>query len=119
MKDMTTQAAFKALNKNNPESKEKRFDVIASYRQHGKRKITDRFVKYPYPKQMGTTYTKEIKKVQTPRKRDEAFNLEKEHKIINPHKMELRTTAKVDYQPFQVVGKVKQEGRPQTAKQPF
>jgi len=29
--------------------------------------------------------------------RKEAFNLEKEHKIINPHKMELKTTAKVDF----------------------
>jgi len=35
--------------------------------------------------------------------RKEAFNLEKEHKIINPHKMELKTTARVDFQPFSVV----------------
>lgn len=27
----------------------------------------------------------------------EAFNPEKEHKIINPHKMELSTTNKVSY----------------------
>lgn len=30
----------------------------------------------------------------------DAFNHEKEHKIINPHRMELSTTNKVSYQPF-------------------
>jgi hypothetical protein len=32
----------------------------------------------------------------------DAFNYEKEHKIINPHRMEEDTTAKTAYQPFQV-----------------
>jgi hypothetical protein len=30
----------------------------------------------------------------------DAFNYEKEHKIINPHKMEEGTTNKEAYQPF-------------------
>lgn len=29
--------------------------------------------------------------------RKEAFNMEKEHKILNPHKMELKTTTRVDF----------------------
>ena len=33
----------------------------------------------------------------------EAFNLEKEHKIINPHQMDMKTTTRVDFKPFAVV----------------
>lgn len=32
-----------------------------------------------------------------------AFNLEKEHKIINPHNMDMKTTTRVDFQPFSVI----------------
>ena len=35
--------------------------------------------------------------------RKEAFNLEKEHKIINPHKMDAATIAKTDFQFFTVM----------------
>ncbi|CDW76087.1 UNKNOWN [Stylonychia lemnae] len=68
-------------------------------------RCSDRFVKYPYPKTMITNYQKEYhqkneKSILIPQK--ETFNPEKEHKIINPHKMELSTTNKVAYQPFAV-----------------
>lgn len=34
---------------------------------------------------------------------DAAFNLEKEHKIINPHKMDLRTTNRDNFKTFNVI----------------
>jgi hypothetical protein len=37
----------------------------------------------------------------------EAFNIEKEHKIINPHKMELTTTFNKYHKGFQVVPEAK------------
>ena len=68
-------------------------------------RCSDRFVKYPYPKNLISNYQKEY-----PSKhgtthmisKEDAFNIEKEHKIINPHKMELSTTNKVAFQAFQV-----------------
>lgn len=33
----------------------------------------------------------------------EAFNLEKEHKIINPHKMQLRTCNRDEFKEFKVI----------------
>ena len=71
-----------------------------SYSVGRRNRCSDRFVKYPYPKTMITNYQKEYhpksKEVKViPQK--EVFNPEKEHKIINPHKMELSTTNKVSY----------------------
>lgn len=40
-------------------------------------------------------------------KNGEAFNLEKEAKIINPHKMDLGTTSQKTYKNFQVIPKKK------------
>lgn len=70
-------------------------NLPVGYEGGKKTRCTDRFVRYPYPKQMYTNY-----KVHYPRKESlaknhkEAFNLEKETKIINPHPMELKTTFK-------------------------
>ncbi|CDW73089.1 UNKNOWN [Stylonychia lemnae] len=77
----------------------------------GQHRIIDRFVKYPYPNNIGTNYRKDFNKqngadsnaVMDKEHRKQAFNLEKEHKIINPHQMDLKTTARVDFQPFAVV----------------
>lgn len=63
-------------------------------------RCTDRFVKYPYPKVLFSYYRSQYHnklsdtKVQNHKK---AFNLEKEAKIINPHRMELSTTNNVTY----------------------
>lgn len=65
----------------------------------------DRFVKYPYPQNIITNYKKDYNKangagserVQDIEHRKEAFNLEKEHKILNPHQMDMKTTARVDF----------------------
>ena len=60
-------------------------------------------MKYPYPKHVNSNYQKEypskLRDAYILSEKD-AFNIEKEHKIINPHKMELSTTNKVAYQPF-------------------
>jgi hypothetical protein len=74
----------------------------------GQHRITDRFVKYPYPNNIITNYKKDYHKgncenVKDLEHRKMAFNLEKEHKIINPHKMELKTTTRIDFQPFSVI----------------
>ena len=66
-------------------------------------RCSDRFVKYPYPKQMITYYKKEYPHKLSETKllaQKDAFNYEKEHKIINPHRMEEGTTNKGTYQPF-------------------
>jgi hypothetical protein len=60
----------------------------------GKRtRCTDRFVRYPYPKQLYSNYKQCYPggklAVAGVKNHKEAFNLEKEAKIINPHKMEL------------------------------
>jgi len=60
-------------------------------------RCTDRFVRYPYPKTLFSNYRQNYnsKLVQTEVKpHKQAFNLEKESKIINPHRMDLATTNK-------------------------
>jgi hypothetical protein len=74
----------------------------------GQKRIIDRFVKYPYPSNIITNYKKDYAKSHPSAglfdpSVKEAFNLEKEHKIINPHQMDLKTTTRVDFQPFSVV----------------
>jgi len=59
-----------------------------------KTRCTDKFVRYPYPKTMNTGYNKDFKSALKSHliiKKAEAFNLEKEAKIINPHPMECKT----------------------------
>ena len=66
-----------------------------------KTRCTDRFVRYPYPKQLNSNY----KVNYAPGKLEQAgvkshkqaFNLEKESKIINPHRMETKTTTKEEF----------------------
>jgi|JI9StandDraft_1071089.scaffolds.fasta_scaffold338265_1 hypothetical protein len=71
-----------------------------------RKRQTDRFVKYPYPKAVRSNYKQDyydkkehIKDVMP----KEAFNIEKEHKIINNHKMDLNTTVKDNFKDFKVV----------------
>lgn len=70
----------------------------------GRRKrCTDRFVKYPYPKAVTSNYKTDFYNKQSHIKSvkpKEAFNIEKEHKIINPHHMELNTTQKDNFREF-------------------
>ena len=73
----------------------------------GRRKIVDRVVKYKYPKGVGTNYQKEHAKYNTTHavgrnNSGEPFNVEKEHKIINPHRVDKHTTYNKDYRPYKV-----------------
>ncbi len=69
----------------------------------GQHRIIDRFVHYPYPNNIITNYKKDynkaggIENARDVEHRKQAFNLEKEHKIINPHPMDAATTAKADF----------------------
>ena len=61
-------------------------------------RCSDRFVKYPYPAHMNSAYNKQyIQKPSLAKPHKDAFNLEKEAKIINPHHMDLQTITKQDY----------------------
>jgi hypothetical protein len=54
-------------------------------------RCSDKFIKLPYPKTLYTEYMKDFgeKLNQTNViSKDDAFNLEKEAKIINPHRMD-------------------------------
>lgn len=73
----------------------------------GRRMIVDRVVKYKYPPQIGTIYQKEhghfnSSKAVGRSNTGEPFNVEKEHKIINPHKVEKLTINRIDYQPYKI-----------------
>lgn len=63
--------------------------------QHGRRvRCSDRFVKYPYPKCAMSYYQREYRDKMGQAKiltEEDAFNMEKETRIINPHPMELDT----------------------------
>lgn len=64
------------------------------YHLDGRRtRCYDRFVRYPYPSMATSYYQKEFaKKTAYAKCHKKAFNMEKESKIINPHKMEMETT---------------------------
>ena len=65
--------------------------------------MTDKFVRYPYPKSMGSTHKKDYPdklKNTVVLKQSDAFNLEKESKIINPHKVQSNTTNKTNFKDF-------------------
>jgi hypothetical protein len=73
----------------------------------GRRQIVDRVVKYKYPPQVGTNYQKDYAKYNSIKtagafSKADNFNVEKEHKIINPHKVEKLTINRIDYQPFNI-----------------
>ena len=84
-------------------------------------RCSDRFIKYPYPKMMISNYQKEYhpksdqNQVIPPK---ETFNHEKEHKIINPHRMELSTTNKVSYQTFHVIPSKKEARKAEKSEAP-
>ena len=63
-------------------------------------RCVDRFVRYPYPKALFSNYRQnypgKLKNTEV-KNHKEAFNLEKESKIINPHRMDLQTTNKTKY----------------------
>ena len=72
-----------------------------SYETGKRTRCTDRFVRYPYPKQLFSAYKQtyhgaRLHQAEVKNHKD-AFNLEKETKIINPHKMDLATTSKSDF----------------------
>ena len=50
---------------------------------------------------------------------EQAFNLEKEHKIINPHQMDMKTTARIDFQPFSVMPQRRVHSQKDLHKVPF
>ena len=68
--------------------------MTVSYSQSEKKtRCTDRFVRYPYPKQMTTNYKIQFEKKQAqPAK--EVFNLEKETKYVNLYKLDDLTVNK-------------------------
>lgn len=73
----------------------------------GRRKMVDRVVRYKYPSKIGTNYQKEhahfnSAKVAGKEVKGSNFNVEKEHKIINPHNVEKLTVNRTDYQPFTI-----------------
>ena len=61
---------------------------MGGYSGGRKTRCTDKFVRYPYPKTLLSGYQKDFKSKGNNAiiaKQGEAFNLEKESKIINPH----------------------------------
>ena len=74
--------------------------IPTGYTGSRKTRCTDRFVRYPYPKTLFSNYRQnyygKLRDTQVKCHKD-AFNLEKEAKIINPHKMDLSTTNKATF----------------------
>ena len=73
----------------------------------GRRKMVDRVIRYKYPSKIGTNYQKEhahfnSAKAAGKEVKGSNFNVEKEHKIINPHNVEKLTINRIDYQPFTI-----------------
>ena len=66
-----------------------------------KTRCTDRFVRYPYPKMLNSNYKVNFAsgklELAGVKSHKQAFNLEKETKIINPHKMDTKTTTKDEF----------------------
>lgn len=77
--------------------------TIQGYQGGRKTRCTDKFVRYPYPTTLASGYQKDfgdkLKKTHV-LKNGESFNLEKEAKIINPHKMDMGTTTAQTYKNF-------------------
>jgi hypothetical protein len=69
-------------------------------------RCSDKFIKLPYPKTLYSEYMKDFgEKLKHTNviSKDDAFNLEKEAKIINPHRMDLQTTHSSTFQNFKVI----------------
>lgn len=85
-------------------------NTIGGYTGGRKTRCTDKFVRYPFPNSLKSGYQKDfkdkLKKTIVVRKAD-AFNLEKEAKIINPHKMDMNTTNGSTYKSFELKPKQK------------
>lgn len=74
--------------------------IPTGYAGSRKTRCTDRFVRYPYPKALFSNYRQNFYgklRDTTVKCHKDAFNLEKEAKIINPHRMDLSTTNKVTF----------------------
>ena len=79
-------------------------------------------MRYPYPKSLLSGYQKDFQrknKETIVTKKGEAFNLEKESKIINPHKMDLGTTSGSTYKNFEVSPKKKEYKKADDEKRPI
>lgn len=76
-------------------------------------RCTDRFVRYPYPKLYSNYKQHYFSKLANTKVQDhkQAFNLEKEAKIINPHRMEKTTTHQDTYKNFKVPQKAAAPGK--------
>ena len=76
-------------------------ELPTGYQNQGRfQRCTDRFVRYPYPKNVFSNYKqnyRDMYKQTDIKNHKDAFNMEKESKIINPHKMDLSTTNKNVY----------------------
>ena len=97
-------------------------NTIGGYQGGRKTRVTDKFVRYPYPKSMNSGYQKDFKdklKNTVVVKKGEAFNLEKESKIINPHKMDTGTTSGSVFKTFDVEPKKKKIRRPDGEAKPI
>lgn len=73
----------------------------------------NRFVRYPYPKGTISRYKIDYSKKNSYSKPSD-FNLEKESKIINPHKMDLRTTMQELFKGDQTIEKLMRKIEPQS-----
>lgn len=103
-------------------------NTIAGYAGGRQTRCVDKFVRYPYPQTLASGYQKDyadkLKKTIV-LKNGESFNLEKEAKIINPHKMDLGTTSGSTYKNFKVIPKKKairrfeDEGKPIVAQSTY
>jgi len=79
-------------------------DLPTGYEGARKTRCTDRFVRYPYPKLYSNykqNYSKKLKDARV-QSHKQAFNLEKESKIINPHRMEKSTTNADTFKKFAI-----------------
>jgi hypothetical protein len=85
-------------------------NTIGGYTGGRKTRCTDKFVRYPFPTTLKSGYQKDFKdklKKTIVVKKADAFNLEKEAKIINPHKMDMNTTNGSTYKSFELKPKQK------------
>jgi len=84
--------------------------TIGGYTGGRKTRCTDKFVRYPFPTTLQSGYQKDFKdklKKTIVVKKADAFNLEKEAKIINPHRMDMNTTNGSTYKSFELKPKQK------------
>ena len=80
-------------------------------------------MKYPFPTNVGSNYVKDYKKHREHKysktEKEGGFNLEKEHKIINPHGMDMHTVQKDKFRGFKVQPKEKVKVERKEDKAPF